>query len=90
MTDLGISEEQLDKIKSLINEENQALETEKNEESWLLADSETLNQLANMNNYYLETAKESAQQQIEILKTKEEEIITLERQLQTAASITGK
>ncbi len=86
MTHLGISKEQLDKIKLLIHEENQALELEKNEELWLLADSETLNQLANMNNYYLETAKESVQQQIEILKTKEEEIITLERQLQTAAS----
>jgi len=86
MTHLDISEEQLAQIKSFIKEENQALESEKNEESWLLADSETLNQLANINNYYLETAKISAQQQLEILKTKEEEIITLERQLQTAAS----
>ena len=86
IADLGISDSQLDKIKLLIHEENQALHSENNEESWLLADPETINQLTNINNYYLETAKISAQQQLAVLKNKEEEIITLERQLQTAAS----
>ena len=86
IADLDISDSQLDKIKLLIHEENQALHSENNEESWLLADPETINQLTNINNYYLETAKISAQQQLAVLKDKEEEIITLERQLQTAAS----
>ncbi|MBO3457746.1 DNA sulfur modification protein DndD [Aetokthonos hydrillicola Thurmond2011] len=83
---LGISEEQLDKIKSLIDEENQAFESEKNQESWLLAEPESLNQLKNLNNYLLENVKIAAQQQLDILKIKEDEIINLERQLQAAAS----
>jgi DNA sulfur modification protein DndD len=83
---LGIPEEQLDKIKLLINEENQAFELEKNQESWLLADPEVINELANVNNYLLENVKIAAQQQLDILQTKEDEIINLERQLQTAAS----
>lgn len=86
ISQLDISSEQLEKIKLFISEENQAIEPEKNEKSWLLADTETLNQLANNVIYELKTAKISAKQQLTILKTKEEEIIKLERQLQTAAS----
>ncbi len=83
---VGISEEQLDKIKSFFNQETQILEQEKDEESWLLVESETLEQLANILNFSLSTSKNNVQQQIVILKNQEEEIITIERQLQTAAS----
>lgn len=82
---LGILEEQLDKIKFLIHEENRAIELEK-EELWLLADGENLNLLNQINSYSLETARIAVQKQIELLKNKQEEIDTVERQLQTAAS----
>ncbi|MBD2774652.1 DNA sulfur modification protein DndD [Iningainema tapete] len=85
ITQLGITAEQLDKIKSLINEENQEIIGEK-KELWLLAAPENMQQLANIINNDLEKVKISAQQQLAVLKTKEEELITLERQLQTAAS----
>ncbi len=42
--------------------------------------------MTNVLNYSLRISKNSAQQQLENIKNKEEEIITLERQLQTAAS----
>lgn len=84
---LAIKDEQIDKIKYFLNQENQALEQETapDEAVWLLADNETLNQLINILNQSLE-AKKAAQQQIKILTDREEEIITLERQTQTAAS----
>ena len=84
---LAIKDEQIDKIKYFLNQENQALEQETapDEAVWLLADNETLNQLSNLLNQSLE-AKKAAQQQIKILTDREEEIITLERQTQTAAS----
>ncbi len=82
---LGILEEQLDKIKFLIHEENRAIELEK-EEIWLLADAENINLLNKINSYSLETARIAVQKEIELLNNKQEEIDTLERQLQTAAS----
>ncbi len=87
ITQLAIKDEQIDKIKYFLNQENQALEQETapDEAAWLLADNETLNQLTNLLNHSLE-AKKAAQQQIKILTDREEEIITLERQTQTAAS----
>lgn len=83
---VGISAEQLDKIKSFFNQETQILEQEKDEESWLLVELETLEQLANILNFSLSTSKNNVKQQIIILKNQEEEIITIERQLQSAAS----
>jgi len=83
---VGISAEQLDKIKSFFNQETQILEQEKDEESWLLVELETLEQLANILNFSLSTSKNNVRQQIIILKNQEEEIITIERQLQSAAS----
>jgi len=55
ITHLAISDEQVDKIKSFLTQENQALEQEtaRNEEPWLLTDVESLNQLANIINHYL-------------------------------------
>jgi len=55
------------------------------EASWLLADEETLSQLDNLI-YHLQNSHVSAQQQLNIIKNKEEEIHTLERQVQTAAA----
>ncbi|MEC4815402.1 MAG: DNA sulfur modification protein DndD [Scytonema sp. PMC 1069.18] len=86
LSGLDLSESQLEKIKSLIQEEHDLFEREKDEELWLLADRETLNQLSYVINYLLETAENSAKEQLSSLKNKEEEMISLERQLQTAAS----
>ncbi len=83
---LGISEEQVDKIKSFFNQENQVIDRERNEATWLLANLEVLNQLTNVLNYSLRISKSTAQQQLENIKNQEEEIIALERQLQSAAS----
>jgi len=88
ITQLAISDEQVDKIKSFLTQENQALEQEtaRNEEPWLLTDVESLNQLANIINHYLPLQKIAAQEKLEILKNKEEEIITIDKQLLAAAS----
>ncbi|NMG08065.1 DNA sulfur modification protein DndD [Brasilonema sp. UFV-L1] len=86
MTQVGITEEQVEKIKIFLEEDEETLRANliQPEESWLLADAETLSQLGNVF-YYLQNDKKIAKQQIGILKNKEEEIITLERQIQTAA-----
>ncbi|MEH2380642.1 MAG: DNA sulfur modification protein DndD [Nostoc sp.] len=52
---------------------------------WLLADDETLSQLDNLI-YHLQNSQISAKEKLAIIKNKEEEIITLERQVQTAAA----
>ncbi|KAB8316857.1 DNA sulfur modification protein DndD [Tolypothrix campylonemoides VB511288] len=83
---LGISEEQFEKIETFLQQDEETLRANllQAEESWLLADAETLSQLGNIL-YYLQNYKNIAKQQIGILKNKEEDIITLERQIQTAA-----
>jgi DNA sulfur modification protein DndD len=87
MSQVGISEEQVDKIKIFLDQDVETLNSSflQPEELWLLADAETLSQLGNVL-YYLQNTKNLAKQQLGILKNKEEEIITLERQVQTAAS----
>ncbi|MEH2168239.1 MAG: DNA sulfur modification protein DndD [Nostoc sp.] len=55
------------------------------EAPWLLADDETFSQLDNLI-YHLQNSKLSAKEKLAILKNKEEEIHTLERQVQTAAA----
>jgi DNA sulfur modification protein DndD len=86
ISNLNIAEEQVDKIKAFLAEDEQMQNSSSlQEELWLLADDEALSQLGNVI-YYLQNAKISAKQQLAILKTKEEEIIGLERQVQTAAS----
>ncbi|MGH7999197.1 MAG: DNA sulfur modification protein DndD [Brasilonema sp.] len=83
---LGISEEQLKKIKAFLEQDEETLRSSsiQAQECWLLADAETLSQLGNVF-YYLQNDKKIAKQQIDLLKKKEEEIVTLERQIQTAA-----
>jgi DNA sulfur modification protein DndD len=83
---VGILEEQVEKIKAFLEQDEETLRANfiQSEVSWLLADAEALSQLGNVL-YYLQNSKNIAKQQIEILKNKEEEIITLERQIQTAA-----
>ncbi|MBW4631066.1 MAG: DNA sulfur modification protein DndD [Iphinoe sp. HA4291-MV1] len=86
ITQVGISEEQFEKIKAFLEQDEEALRASliQAEESWLLVDAETLSQLGNVF-YYLQNDKNIAKQQIALLKNKEEEIVTLERQIQTAA-----
>ncbi|MFH7027219.1 MAG: DNA sulfur modification protein DndD [Heteroscytonema crispum UTEX LB 1556] len=83
---VGILEEQVEKIKAFLEQDEETLRANfiQGEASWLLADAEALSQLGNVL-YYLQNSKNLAKQQVEILKNKEEEIITLERQIQTAA-----
>lgn len=87
MSQVGILEEQVDKIKKFLDQDVETLNSRflQPEEHWLLADAETLSQLGNVL-YYLQNTKNLAKQQLRILKNKQEEIITLERQVQTAAS----
>jgi DNA sulfur modification protein DndD len=83
---VGILEEQVEKIKAFLEQDEETLRANfiQGEASWLLADAEALSQLGNVL-YYLQNSKNLAKQQVDILKNKEEEIITLERQIQTAA-----
>lgn len=86
INNLGIPEEKFSKIKSFLDQDVETRQfTSLQEELWLLADDEALSQLGNII-YYLHNAKNSAKQQLANLITKEEEIISLERQIQTAAS----
>jgi DNA sulfur modification protein DndD len=84
---LGITAEQAMKIETFLSEDVATLNANliQAEEFWLLADSESLGKLGNVL-YYLQNARNLAQQQLNILKNKEDEIIGLERQVETAAS----
>jgi DNA sulfur modification protein DndD len=82
---LDIAKENFEKIKVFLEEDDQRRNVSIQEELWLLADDEALSQLGNVI-YYLQNAKVSAKQQLAYLKNKEEEILTIERQMQTAAS----
>ncbi|MEP0798971.1 DNA sulfur modification protein DndD [Funiculus sociatus] len=87
ISQVGISEETIEKIKTFLDQDVDTLNSHfiQPEELWLLADAESLSQLGNIL-YYLQNAKNLARQQIGIIKNKEEDIIRLERQIQTAAS----
>ncbi|BAZ29474.1 hypothetical protein NIES4074_19210 [Cylindrospermum sp. NIES-4074] len=82
-----ISSTEVDKIQSFLTQDVDSLYAKflQTEAPWLLADEETLSQLDNLI-YHLRNSQISAQQQLAIIKNKEEEIITLERQVQTAAA----
>jgi DNA sulfur modification protein DndD len=82
---LDVAKENFEKIKVFLEEDDQRRNVSIQEELWLLADDEALSQLGNVI-YYLQNAKVSAKQQLAYLKNKEEEILTIERQMQTAAS----
>ncbi|NEU80329.1 DNA sulfur modification protein DndD [Nostoc sp. UIC 10630] len=82
-----ISPIQVEKIQSFLIQDVDSLYTKtlQTEAPWLLADDETLSQLDNLI-YHLQNSKLSAKEKLAILKNKEEEIHTLERQVQTAAA----
>lgn len=84
---LDISSEESQKIKDFLDEDITTLNANliQPEELWLLPDAESLSQLGNIF-YELQNTKNLAKQQLKILKQKEDEIVTLERQIQTAAS----
>ncbi|MEA5569208.1 DNA sulfur modification protein DndD [Anabaena sp. UHCC 0399] len=86
LNQLAINLEQVDQIQSFLKEDAESLYTgyAQSEAPWLLADEESLSQLDNVR-YHLQNAKKSAQQHLTKLQGVEEEIITLERQVQTAA-----
>ncbi len=86
ISQLEIENQKLEKIKSFLKEDEKTRNANLQKElPWLLADDEALSQLGNVI-YYLQNAKNSAKQQLSNLKNKEEEIINIERQMQTAAS----
>jgi DNA sulfur modification protein DndD len=84
---LALLPEQVDKIKTFLDRENQQLEQDidSDSESWLAADLETLNQLDNVLNRYLPTNQAKAVEQLTNLKNREEEITAISRQLAAAA-----
>jgi DNA sulfur modification protein DndD len=87
LNQVEISPIQVEKIQSFLIQDVDTLyaKTIQIEAPWLLADDETLSQLDNLM-YHLQNSKLSAKEKLAILKNKEEEIHTLERQVQTAAA----
>ncbi|MBW4684398.1 MAG: DNA sulfur modification protein DndD [Komarekiella atlantica HA4396-MV6] len=87
LSQVELSPIQVEKIQSFLVKDVDSLYAKslQTEASWLLADDETLSQLDNLI-YHLQNSQVSAQQQLNIIKNKEEEIHTLERQVQTAAA----
>jgi DNA sulfur modification protein DndD len=87
ITKLDISATESTKIQEFLAEDIATLNANliQPEEMWLSADAENLSQLGNVL-YYLQNARNLAKQQLKILLNKEDEIIALERQIQTAAS----
>ncbi|MGD1871641.1 MAG: DNA sulfur modification protein DndD [Mastigocoleus sp.] len=86
MNEEKIPRKQVDKIKLFLEQDADTINSSflQAEESWLKADTETLSKLGNII-YYLHNSQKIAKQQINKLKTKENEIINLERQIQSAA-----
>ncbi|MFN6484114.1 MULTISPECIES: DNA sulfur modification protein DndD [unclassified Nostoc] len=87
LNQVEISPIQVEKIQSFLIQDVDSLyaKTIQTEAPWLLADDESLSQLDNFI-YHLQNSKLSAKDKLAILKNKEEEIHTLERQVQTAAA----
>jgi len=86
ITQLALLPEQINKIKSFLDQENKAIEQDMDstEDSWLGADVENLKQL-DILNHYLPSGLTQAVEQIINLKNQEEAITTVERQLAAAA-----
>ncbi|MBW4675532.1 MAG: DNA sulfur modification protein DndD [Desmonostoc geniculatum HA4340-LM1] len=87
LNEVEISPTQVEKIQSFLIQDvdNLYVKNRPREAPWLLADNETLSQLDNLI-YHLQNSQLSAKEKLTILKNKEEEIHTLERQVQTAAA----
>ncbi|MBD6617448.1 DNA sulfur modification protein DndD [Komarekiella sp. 'clone 1'] len=86
LTQVDITPTELEKIQSFLIQDIDTLYAKSRpmEAPWLLADDEALSQLDNFI-YHLQNSKISAKDKLTILKNKEEEIHSLERQMQTAA-----
>ncbi|GBE94863.1 DNA sulfur modification protein DndD [Nostoc cycadae] len=86
LNQLAIASAQIDKIQSFLAEDvdNLYASSLQTKAPWLLADEESLSQLDNVR-YHLQNACNLAKQHLVKLKNLQEEIITLERQVQTAA-----
>ncbi|MEO1430625.1 MAG: DNA sulfur modification protein DndD [Cyanobacteria bacterium J06633_8] len=85
ISEIEIGEDKVDRIKTFLDNDVDTIKTSIKEEPWLLADAESLSQVGNIL-YYLKTARNQGQRQLEQLTNQEEEIITLERQIQAAAT----
>ncbi|MHC5829531.1 MAG: DNA sulfur modification protein DndD, partial [Nostoc sp.] len=87
LSQIEIALTEVEKIQSFLVEDvdNLYAKTLQMQAPWLLADDETLSQLDNLI-YHLQNSQVSAKEKLAIIKNKEEEIITLERQVQTAAA----
>ncbi len=87
IAELALLPEQINKIKQFIDREDREIERDINtvENPWLLADTESINYLENII-HYLPSTENKAQEQIDNIKEKEEEIIAIERQLAAAAA----
>ncbi|WP_118169245.1 DNA sulfur modification protein DndD [Nostoc sphaeroides] len=87
LSKVEISLTQVEKIQSFLVEDvdNLYAKSLQMEAPWLLADDETLSQLDNLI-YHLQNSQLSAKEKLALIKNKEEEILTLERQVQTAAA----
>jgi DNA sulfur modification protein DndD len=85
---LSLKSGQINKIKTFLDEENQEIDQElaANEDPWLAADTEALNQLDNLLRYDLNYSKSRAEEKQEKLKQLETEIDFLDRQIAAAAS----
>ncbi len=87
ITHLALLTEQIDKIKSFLDQENQVLEQNigSDEESWLAAEPEQINQLDKVLKHYLPLDQVKAVEQLINLKNQEEELTAIERKLAAAA-----
>jgi DNA sulfur modification protein DndD len=84
----NIEKKQVEEIQSFLDKDAENLygESLKSKESWLGVDEETLNKLENMIAYKVPNAKKSTKQDLDILQSLEEKMVSLARQIQTAAS----
>ena len=88
VTQLYIEDAQIQEIKAFLEQENQELEqeTKNQEQPWLEADGEIINQLDSLLNHQLPSQSNLAAEQLDKLKHIEADIISTERQLANAAS----
>jgi DNA sulfur modification protein DndD len=88
INNLKVNSKQIEKIKAFLDEEKQELQQElvANEEPWLTASTEVLNQLDSLLKYDLNYSQSRAKDKQEKLKQLETEVDFLDRQIATAAS----
>ena len=82
---LNIAKNKFAQIKTFLDKDLETRNASLQDTIWLQADPETLSKAGNIL-YYLQTAKNNAKQHLKQLTNKEEDIISLERQIQAAAA----